>query len=164
MVIMMVVSAAAISVVVGFLVILVVMAAAAISAVVMFRVIVLVVPAAAISVVVMFPVIMMVVATAAISVVVMFPVIMMVMATAAISAVMVLRMIVRSMSDSCGRFFQGTVLSLGNENIGLVGNRDFLHFRQKPVWVFGSKSELLGRVDDVGLADTRQGRDFALNF
>lgn len=74
------------------------------------------------------------------------------------------QMAMRSTPDGRGGFFQGTALLLGNENIGLVGNRDFLHFRQKPVWVFGSETELLGRVDDVGLADTRQGSDFALDF
>ena len=108
--------------------------------------------------------IVMVVAAGAISVVVVFPVIVMVVAAAASCAVMVFLVIVRSTPDGRGGFFQGTALLLGNENIGFVGNRDFLHFRQRPVWVFGSETELFGRVDDVGLADTRQGSDFALDF
>lgn len=112
--------------------------------------------------VIMRMVIVMVMAAAAISVVVVFLVI--VMATAAICVMRMFLVSMRSTPDGRGGFFQGTALLLGNENIGLVGNRDFLHFRQKPVWVFGGETKLLGRVDDVGLADTRQGSDFALDF
>ena len=163
-VIMMVMAAAAICAVKVFRVIMMIVPAAAICVVAVFRVIMMVMAAAAICAVRVFRVIMMVVPAAAICVVVVFPVIMMVMAAAAVCAVTVFRVIVRSMPGGRGRFFQGTALPLGNENIGLIGNRDFLHFRQKPVWVFGSEAELFGRVDDVGLADTGQGRDFALDF
>ena len=107
-------------------------------------------------------VIMMVMAAAAICAVTVFLVI--VMATAAICVMRMFLVSMRSTPDGRGGFFQGTALLLGNENIGFVGNRDFLHFRQKPIWVFGSETELFGRVDDVGLADTRQGSDFALDF